>query len=297
MGGILVIGSYNRDTVLRVPRFPAPGETLAATAMERFHGGKGSNQAVAAARAGAPVAIAAAVGDDAAGQGALSLWAAEGIAASAVRRHAGLPTGEALILLDAAGENEIVIIAGANAALDAEQTAAAARNCALVLAQLETPQAATLAAFRAAREGGATTLLNAAPAAPIGTDLIAATDILLVNAVEAERLAERRGMPGDLAAWLAGRCARGAVVTAGAAGAAWAGADGTRLHLPAVPTAVTDSTGAGDAFAGAFAAALAEGLGIEAALKRGVVAGALACRRLGAVPSLPLRAEILAAGG
>ncbi len=295
MGRILVIGSYNQDTVLRVPRFPAPGETLAATALDRFHGGKGSNQAVAAARAGGDVAIAAAVGEDAAGAAALALWAADGIGTAAVAPHAGAATGEALILLDAAGENEIVIHAGANALLAPDAAAAAARAAAVLVAQLETPLAATIAAFAAAPE--ATRILNAAPAAPLPEALLAATDILVVNETEAERLAGRGGSPAELAALLVPRVGRGVVVTAGAGGAHWAAGDGTRLHLPAHPAEIVDTTGAGDAFLGAMAAGLAEGLGMAEALRCAVVAGALACGRLGAVPSLPRRAEILAALG
>lgn len=294
MGRILVIGSYNQDTVLRVPRFPAPGETLAATALDRFHGGKGSNQAVAAARAGGDVALAAAVGEDAAGAAAQALWAAEGIDTAAVARHAGATTGEALILLDAAGENEIVIHAGANALLAPETAAAAAPGAAVLVAQLETPVAATVAAFAAAR--GATRILNAAPAAALPEALLGATDILVVNETEAERLAGRGGAPADLAALLGPRFPHGAVVTAGAGGVHWAGR-GAALHQPAHPAAVVDTTGAGDAFLGGLASALAEGLPIAAALRRGAVAGALACGRLGAVPSMPRRAEILAAGG
>lgn len=297
MDPILVVGSYNRDTVLRVPRLPAPGETLAATALDRFHGGKGSNQAVAAARAGGRVAIAASIGEDEAGAGALVLWATEGIDATAVRRVAGTPTGEALILLDAAGENEIVVAAGANAELDPAIAATAGRGAALVLAQLETPIAATLAAFGAARAAGGATLLNAAPAAPLPSDLLATTDILIVNETEAQLIAGAVAPPAELADLLAPRAGRGAVVTAGAQGAHWAGRDGTRLHLAPPATTVVDSTGAGDACVGAMVAALAEGLPMPETLRRGVVAGALACRRLGAVPSLPGRAEILAAGG
>jgi ribokinase len=296
MGRIVVIGSYNRDTVLRVPRFPQPGETLAATSMDRFHGGKGSNQAVAAARAGAAVAIVAAVGADDAGQGAFDLWAAEGIDARHATRAAAQPTGEALILVDDAGENEIVIVAGANAAL-APPPAAAFAGAVLAVAQLETPVATTFDAFAAARGAGLVTLLNAAPAQPLPDRLLDATDILVVNETEAARILAREGAPEDLAAALAPRCRRGVVLTAGAAGAFWAGRDGPPRHVPAPAITVTDTTGAGDAFIGAFAAALAEGMDEPAALRRGVAAGALACQRAGAVPSLPRRAAILAASG
>lgn len=297
MDRIVVIGSYNRDTALRVPRFPRPGETLAATAIDRFHGGKGSNQAIAAARAGASVAIAAAVGADEPGAAARRLWAAEGVDASAVRARPGVPTGEALILLDAAGENQIVIVPGANATLDAGDAVAATAGARIVLAQMETPAAATLAAFRAARAAGATTVLNAAPAQVSAAELLEATDILVVNETEAAILAGCVGAPAALAEALAPRVAQGVVLTAGAGGAYWVLGGRPALQAAALPTEVLDSTGAGDAFVGAMVAALTEGLAMDAVVRRGVVAGALACRRLGAVPSLPRRHEILAAGG
>lgn len=296
MGRIVVIGSYNRDTVLRVARFPQPGETLSATGMARFHGGKGSNQAVAAARAGARVAMLAAIGADAAGQGALDLWAAEHIDAGRVTRDPTQPTGEALILVDDAGENAIVIVAGANAGL-APPPSDAFDGAALVVAQLETPVRTTESAFRVARAAGAIALLNAAPARALPAALVAATDILVVNETEAARLAGRDGTPAALATALAPRFQRGVVVTAGAAGAVWAGRDAPPLHQAAPAVAVVDSTGAGDAFIGAFAAALVAGLDAAAAMRRGVVAGALACGQAGAVPSLPDLAAIRAAGG
>jgi ribokinase len=296
MGRILVIGSYNRDTVLRVARFPRPGETLRATDMQRFHGGKGSNQAVAAARAGAAVCLLAAIGADEAGQAARDLWTAEGIDARHVATPGGLPTGEALILVDEAGENQIVIVPGANAALAAPPAEAFA-GAALVVAQLETPAEVTAAAFAAARRAGATTLLNAAPAQPLPEALLEATDLLAVNETEAALLLGQSGEPAALAAALAPRFRQGVVLTAGAAGAFRAASGAPPLHLPAPRVRVVDSTGAGDAFIGAYAAARAAGLPEEAALRRGVVAGSLACGKAGAVPGLPELAAILAAGG
>jgi ribokinase len=296
MGRIVVIGSYNRDTVLRVPRFPRPGETLHAHGLEHFHGGKGSNQAVAAARAGAAVAMLAAIGADAAGQGALNLWSAEGIDATGVVRAENLHTGEAVILVDDAGENQIVVVAGANAAL-APPPAGTLAGAALVVAQLETPPGATIAAFAAARQAGAVTLLNAAPASPLPQALLEATDILAVNETEAALLLGHGGTPADLAAALAPRFRQGVVLTAGARGAFRATAGTPPLHQPAPRVRVVDSTGAGDAFIGAYAAARAAGLAEAAALRRGVVAGSLACGQAGAVPSLPRLEAILAAGG
>jgi ribokinase len=294
MGGILVIGSYNRDTVLRLERFPAPGETLTALGMAEFHGGKGSNQAVAAARAGGHVALIAAIGDDAAGNAAQALWLAEGIAAQAVQVTEA-PTGAATILLDAAGENQIIIIPGANAALALHPGFTAPADVAVALAQLETPQAATAALFRALPS--VRRILNVAPAAPITPELLAATDMLVLNETEAAILAQREAEPAALALALAAETMRDVIVTAGAAGAFWARPDGVVIDAAPPRITVADTTGAGDAFLGAFAAFSAEGFTPEKTLRLAVAAGALACTQPGAVPSLPYRAAIMALSG
>lgn len=294
MGGILVIGSYNRDTVLRLDRFPAPGETMTALGMAEFHGGKGSNQAVAAARAGGRVGIIAALGDDAAGQGARALWAEEEIAAEAVQTTQA-PTGAATILLDAAGENQIIIIPGANAELTLPLGFTPPADIAVALAQLETPQAATAALFRSLT--GARRILNVAPAAPILPELLSVTDMLVLNETEAAILAQREAEPAALAIALAAETMREVILTAGAIGAFWARPDGVVIDAAPPRVAVTDTTGAGDAFLGAFAAFSAEGLAQERILRQAVTAGALACTQDGAVPSLPYRAAILAFSG
>jgi ribokinase len=294
MGGILVIGSYNRDTVLRLERFPAPGETLTALGMAEFHGGKGSNQAVAAARAGGRVALIAAIGDDASGQAARTLWAVEGIDAQAVQT-ASAPTGAAIILLDAAGENQIIIIPGANVELALPLGFTPPADITVALAQLETPQAATAALFRALPK--ARRILNVAPAAPILPELLATTDMLVLNETEAAILAQREAEPAALALALAAETMREVIVTAGAAGAFWARPDGIVIDATPPRVAVADTTGAGDAFLGAFAAFSAEALAPEKTLRLAVTAGALACTQQGAVPSLPHRAAIMALAG
>lgn len=293
MPDLLVVGSYNRDVVLSVPRFPRPGETLAGTGMALFHGGKGSNQAVQAARCGVAVTIRACVGQDEAGDAALALWHAEGIATDGVVRDATRPTGTALILVDAAGENQIVVIPGANAMLSEPAGVGGAQ---VVLAQLETPIGGTLAAFRAARAAGAMTVLNAAPTAGTLPEeaLLALTDLLVVNTTEAAMLAPSAPEnPMALAASLGAKHPRGAVVTAGAAGAVWAVPGQKPVAVPAWPAEVVDSTGAGDAFCGALAASMAQGLDMMRALRRASIAGSLACARPGAVPSLPALRAIL----
>ena len=294
MGGILVIGSYNRDTVLRLARFPAPGETLTALGVAEFHGGKGSNQAVAAARAGGRVALITAIGDDASGQAARALWAAEGIDAQAVQTTQ-VPTGAATILLDSAGENQIIIIPGANAELALPPSFAPPDDITVALAQLETPQAATAALFRALP--GTRRILNVAPAAPILPELLATTDMLVLNETEAAILAQREAEPAALALALAAETMREVIVTAGAAGAFWARPDGIVIDATPPRVTVVDTTGAGDAFLGAFAAFSAEGFAPEKILRLAVTAGALACTQQGAVPSLPHRAAIMALAG
>jgi ribokinase len=294
MGGILVIGSYNRDTVLRLARFPAPGETLTALGVAEFHGGKGSNQAVAAARAGGRVALITAIGDDAPGQAARALWATEGIEAQAVQT-ARAPTGAATILLDAAGENQIIIIPGANAELALLPGFTPSADIAVALAQLETPQAVTAALFRALP--GTRRILNVAPAAPILPELLATTDMLVLNETEAAILAQREAEPAALALALAAETMREVIVTAGAAGAFWARPDGIVIDATPPRVTVVDPTGAGDAFLGAFAAFSAEGFAPEKILRLAVTAGALACTQQGAVPSLPHRAAIMALAG
>ncbi|MCA3310373.1 MAG: ribokinase [Roseomonas sp.] len=294
MGGILVFGSYNRDTVLRLERFPAPGETLTALGVAEFHGGKGSNQAVAAARAGGRVALITGIGDDASGQAARALWAAEGIDAQAVQT-ASAPTGAATILLDAAGENQIIIIPGANAELALPLGFTPLADIAVALAQLETPQAATAALFRALP--GTRRILNVAPAAPILPELLATTDMLVLNETEAAILAQREAEPAALALALAAETMREVIVTAGAAGAFWARPDGIVIDAAPPRVAVADTTGAGDAFLGAFAAFSAEGFAPEKILRLAVTAGALACTQQGAVPSLPHHAAIMALAG
>ena len=294
MGGILVIGSYNRDTVLRLLRFPAPGETLTALGMAEFHGGKGSNQAVAAARAGGRVALITAIGDDASGQAARALWAAEGIDAQAVQTTQ-VPTGAATILLDSAGENQIIIIPGANAELALPPSFAPPDDITVALAQLETPQAATAALFRALP--GTRRILNVAPAAPILPELLATIDMLVLNETEAAILAQREAEPAALALALAAETMREVIVTAGAAGAFWARPDGIVIDATPPRVAVADATGAGDAFLGAFAAFSTEGFAPEKILRLAVTAGALACTQQGAVPSLPHRAAIMALAG
>jgi ribokinase len=292
---IVVVGSYNRDLLLSVARLPAPGETCLALGRTEAHGGKGSNQAVQAARCGARVAMLAAVGEDPAGASALAMWAGLGVNAGHVPRLADAATGMAAILVDADGENSIVVDSGANARLAPAHVEAAAETISaarLVLAQLETPPEATRRAFEIARAAGVTTLLNAAPAPEaLDADLLALTDILCVNRIEAAALAGAAA-PERLTEILLPKVGRAVVMTLGADGAVVLRKDAPPLSRPARPATVVDTTGAGDAFIGAFGAQLAASGDFAAALEWGLAAGALACGALGATSSFADRAAI-----
>ena len=298
---VVVVGSYNQDVVLTVARLPAPGETCLALGRIQVAGGKGSNQAIQAARCGARVAMVAAIGADPAGDEALAVWGRDGVDTSAVARLSGQGTGPstgmAVILVDQAGENSIVVDPGANAALGAVHAQAAAvilGSARLVVAQLETPVAATRRAFEIARAAGVRTLLNAAPA-PEGPldELLALTDILVVNQGEGERLSGCADIEA-LGAALLERVGEAVIVTLGGWGAVAFRKNGPPIRRDALRIAVVDTTGAGDAFIGAFAACYAGAYGLDEALDWGMAAGALACTTLGATSSFAGRAQIQA---
>lgn len=281
---VVVVGSLNLDLVARTPRLPGPGETVQGTGYAELPGGKGLNQAVAAARAGARVAMVGALGDDAAGAALREVARAEGIDDRHVLDVAGVPTGRALIAVDDAAENSIVVVPGANAAVVLTDLAPAR----VVLAQLEIDPAVVAAAFRQARAQGALTVLNPAPAERATAELLALADVVIPNEHELAVLGGR----GALAA--AG--VRTLIVTLGAAGADLvdlstdgAGDGGERVAPFAVDP--VDTTGAGDAFCGGLAARLAAGDDLAAAIVFAAANGALATTRPGAVPSLPTADE------
>jgi len=285
---VVVFGSINLDLVARVARIPAPGETVAGGSFETAPGGKGANQALAARQAGAEVRMFGAVGTDAFAAQALANLRAAGVTLDGVIA-ADVSTGVALISVANDGENAIVVIPGANAHARAAQVPdAMLTSSTTVLMQLETPlpEVAMLAAC--ARRAGARTVLNAAPAAELPEALLRDVDVLLVNEHEAAILAAAAGVPATPSAFAEALAARGtiAVVTLGARGAVGFVA-GAVLHLPAPPTKVVDTTGAGDAFAGAFAAALDAGRGQADAIAAGLRAGSAACAWRGAQRALP----------
>ncbi|MET0917774.1 MAG: PfkB family carbohydrate kinase [Burkholderiales bacterium] len=291
---IVVVGSINLDLVARVARLPRAGETLAGTVFASCPGGKGANQALAARRAGAAVALFGAVGNDAFAAPALELLRADGVDLTGVRSVA-TPTGVALIHVDAAGENAITVIAGANAVVAADFVPAAAVGpAAIVVMPLEIPLSTVAAVATQARAVGARVIVNAAPAAALPATTLSSIDILVVNEHEAVAVAAPFGLPvapADFGAALHARFGTAVIVTLGAGGAVATGADGA-FALPAPTVDVVDTVGAGDALIGALAAALDRGAPLRDALRDGLAAGSLACTRAGAQPSLPWRADI-----
>jgi len=270
MGRVVVVGSLNIDLVTRVERLPKPGETVVGSGLERWAGGKGANQAVAAAAAGAEVVMVGCVGADEAGPAYIARLSALGVDTSFVRAEPDSPTGHALITVDEMGENSIVVVAGANAAvaLDDLVPLRSVGPGDIVLLQLEVPLAVVAAAARRGSARGARVILNLTPYAALPADIVAIADPLVVNEHEALMLADSEAVPASL------------VVTFGAAGAAW---DGDQLTGPIVEgSEVLDTTGAGDAFCGALSAALAAGTGRLEALEAALAAGADAVKHLGA---------------
>ncbi len=289
---VLVFGSVNADLVFRLPALPAPGETVLGPGVAFLPGGKGANQAVAAARDGAAVAFAGAVGRDALAGVATAALRASGVDLSRLA-VVDAPTGCAAIGVDPAGANLILVGSGANLAARAAQVEDAALTPATtLLLQGEVPAEETTALVLRARARGARVLLNLAPAGPMAEAALRALDLLILNAGEAARLAADLGLPAAEAAALAARLGVRVAVTRGAAGAEAARPDGAVLRVPAMGAGpVLDTTGAGDTWCGVLAAALDRGLPIEAAMRRAAAAAAIACTRPGAAAACPLAAE------
>jgi ribokinase len=302
---VIVAGSINMDIVATVERHPVPGETLVGTNLSYFPGGKGANQAVAAARAGSTVVILGAIGDDAFGPDLLQFLESNGVEASNVARRAGTPTGTALILVDAAGENEIVVVPGANGTVDRDLVAKSElKKGDVLVAQFETPVESTGALFALGRSVGATCVLNPAPAGPIPDDLLSLVDVLVVNETElgvaaAEDLTPTPALADvrRVHAFLQARGFRGALVaTLGARGSITLVGD-RAIEVTGRQVSAIDTTGAGDCFVGFFASELARGSDIDRALQIANVAGSLCVQRPGAGPSMPRRDEVQAEAG
>jgi len=297
---IVVVGSANTDLTVAAERLPRPGETVLGGRLRRAAGGKGANQAVAAARAGAGVAFVGRVGADEFGRATVEGLRAEGIDTAFVRVDEHAPSGVALIMVDGRGENLIAVAPGANALLSPEDVNAAAPAIAsamVLLLQLEVPLPAAKAAVELARKArsGPQVVLNPAPApAPDALEgILERVDCLTPNRGEAARLL---GLDGDadpeqMARGLLTGGVGAVVMTLGAEGACVC--NGTNCaRVPAVPVEAVDTVGAGDCFAGALAAALSEGMSLLEATRFATCAAALSVQRPGAQPSMPTRAEI-----
>jgi len=299
-GRVAVVGSLNMDLVARAPRLPRPGETLAARAFAQVAGGKGGNQAVAAARLGARVAMVGCVGADPNGERLRAGLVAEGIDCAALETAAHAPTGVALIVVDDASQNAIVVVAGSNGEVTPDTVArheAVLAHADVVVCQLETPADAVRAALAAARRLGRTTILNPAPAAgPLPDDWLPLVDWLVPNELEAAALTGLAvTSPGE--ALLAADALRAAgannvLVTLGAQGVCVLSGDEPAAHWPVPPVAAVDTTAAGDTFIGGLAAQLAAGVAPHAAIRFAQRAAALSVTRAGAQPSIPTLAEM-----
>ncbi len=292
---IVVFGSINVDLVMTVARLPRPGETVLTQGYRAVAGGKGANQALAAARAGGRVRMVGCVGRDGFAAPALGNLRAAGVDLSGVV-EVDLPTGCAVVCVDGEGENQIVVAAGANLKAAARQVPESVLGPdTTLLVQLEVDEAENRLVIARARDAGARIVLNAAPARRQPGAVLAALDVLVVNAVEAAMLAEHAS-PGAIDGQAAARVLATAygvvvIVTLGGEGAVAFAPDGA-WSVPALTVAAVDTTGAGDAFTGVLAAALDGGAALTDALRRASVAAGLSCLAAGAQPALPGAAEI-----
>lgn len=295
---ITVFGSINVDLTFRLPNLPSVGETVLTPAYSHAVGGKGANQAVAAARDGAATSMIGCVGEDSHGAIARAALADVGIDVDGLETVPGT-TGLAVIWVDSEGRNQIAVASGVNMALSAEALARRAPAAGtFVVLQMEVPAAEVEAAIGHARRAGARVILNLAPALPIARSALRQVDILVVNEHEAAALCGHLGLPqvepADQAIALARDLGNSVIATLGAAGAVGAHGEET-WRVEAFPVAAIDTTGAGDCFVGVLAAALSRGATLPEAMRRAAVAGSLACTIVGAMPSFPMRQQIDAA--
>ncbi|MFM5029958.1 ribokinase [Aeromonas rivipollensis] len=298
MNRLVVLGSVNADHVLRVPHFPRPGETLTGHSYQVVPGGKGANQAVAAARLGAAVSFIARIGDDAIGRQMKAGFAADGIDVSAVEQDEHLPTGIAIIYVSDEGENSIGLSTEANSALD---TAMVKRHEAMIagahtlLLQLEVPLDSVLEAARLARAHGTRVVLNPAPAQPLSADLLALVDLITPNQTEAELLTGVRVSDEASAAEAAARFHQMGIadvmITLGSQGVYCSNGQQQAL-IPGFRVEAVDTTAAGDTFNGALLAAELAGADFKAAVRFAHGAAALSVTRFGAQSSLPGKQEV-----
>ncbi len=296
---IIVVGSLNMDLIVRTPRIPAPGETILGHTFSTAPGGKGANQAVAAAKLGAPVKLIGRVGADDFGKQLRSQLNAVGVDAQFVFEDAQAATGVALISVDDQGQNSIIVAPGANGRVtrqDVDSAREAIRAARVVIAQLEIPLDSVTYALRVAHDAGALTILNPAPARQLSSELLQNVDVIVPNETEAAQLT---GIPvhdfdsaTQAAHALQQMSARTVIITLGEKGALWLNENAVAQQVMPFQVQVVDTTAAGDAFVGALGVALAREQDWETSLRTASAAGALAATKLGAQPSLPTRAEV-----
>ena len=295
---IVVVGSLNMDLVAYTSRLPEMGETLLGQDFQTFPGGKGANQAVAAARLGARVSMIGKVGQDDFGKALIGNLRTNGVNTDQIFKDPQYPTGTAVITVDSEGRNTIVVISGSNYRLtpqDVEQCRQVIADADVLLLQLETPIETVLRAAQLAHENGVKVLLNPAPAQTLPDELYALVDVLIPNETEAALLTGSPVKNPDqvvqAAKTLLEKGAKNILITLGKQGAAWLDTAGSRF-TPSFEVNAVDSTAAGDAFIGGLGCALAQQMSIEDAMRWGSAAGALAVTRKGAQSSLPTRLEL-----
>ena len=296
---IVVVGSLNMDLVVQAPRIPKPGETiLGAGELQMIPGGKGANQACGASRLGADVAMVGRVGDDAFGEALIHNLNKTKVNTSLITRDADAATGIALIVVDDSGQNSIVISSGANGRVsdeDVDRGEDLIRSTDVLLLQLEIPLNAVFRAAELARLHGAITVLNPAPAQPLPTELLPLIDVLIPNETEAAILSGCESNTDEeirqAATALRKSGVKTIIMTMGSRGALLI-TENVFSHFPTFPIDPVDTTAAGDAFVASFSVALAEGRSLQEAVRYGNAAGALACTKLGAQPSLPNRSAL-----
>jgi ribokinase len=299
---VTIVGSLNVDTTMRIKRMPLPGETISALDKTNAAGGKGANQAVAAARSGAATAFVGQVGDDANGKMMIKSLNEDKVDTTGINVDGKAGTGSAAILLDDDGQNSILVYGGANQELSVKEVEAAKEqiaNADFVIAQFETPQDATLRAFQIAKENGVKTVLNPAPAHEINPELLKLTDLIIPNETESASLTgiiitDETSMLMS-AAKFAQMGVRNLIITVGAKGAFYCTQDGYNF-VPAFKVKAVDTTAAGDTFIGALSSQLKPDMSnIEKALSYAQRASSLAVQKLGAMPSIPTHDEVIAA--
>ena len=299
MGGVFVVGSINQDFVLRLKRRPEPGETVTDAELSLHPGGKGANGAIAAARLGAQVTMLGRVGEDAFGRELVENLRENGVDTSRVEAVSGTPTGSAFVTVTPDGENAIIVSPGANRRFGPDEVEAAhdLREADVVVAQLEVGVETVERAARIVAGTRGRLLLNLAPPRELPDDLLRLCDPLVVNEHEAAFLLGEEATPEESIQRLLELGPASVVVTLGAAGAVFATGGAPPERIPAPEVEAVDTTGAGDAFVGALAAKLAEGVPLEEAVPYAVLAGAVAVTREGAQGSLPTPEDVGRLGG